>query len=296
MNRRHPVHATADTVERILTKVPRGGFDERLRYLAGLEAVDRSEVSSHASGVADTSRDIAKALAMTPDEVTEIREGARWHDLGKLATPDAVLKKPGKLTPDEGAVMREHTEAGVRLLGTDAPQHMLDIAHYHHERYDGHGYHGLKGEEIPLAARIVNVADVHDALIQKREYKSPMPEEDALMLMSGEAKAPGLGRVAFDPIILRTFVAMRLSDPTFRASDENRATLQAFAASDPMADLGGDWKGNDGWHLKKSGHRIRYEEPFIGGAKRMVEMLDPAGREIVSHYSKHEMDAPSHRM
>ena len=113
---------------------------------------------------------------------------APMHDLGKIAVDDAVLRKPGKFTPEEFEIMKTHAAEGARIVhrileGTDDVEFMRiaeNVAHYHHERWDGSGYpKGLKGEEIPLEARIMAIADVYDALVSKRVYKESMSFEQA---------------------------------------------------------------------------------------------------------------------
>lgn len=123
------------------------------------------------------------------------------HDVGKLSIPDAILKKPGKLDPDEWAVMREHPAHGVRILG-DNPFYAeaREIAGGHHENWDGSGYPGgLAGETIPLSARIVKVVDVFDALTSQRPYKAPWPLAQALDHLREQA-----GR-QFDPAVVGAF-------------------------------------------------------------------------------------------
>lgn len=117
-----------------------------------------------------------------------IIRAAPMHDLGKIAVDDAILRKPGRFTPEEFDVMKKHAPEGARIVhqileGTDNIEFMkiaVNVAHYHHERWDGSGYpDGLKGEEIPLEARIMAIADVYDALVSKRVYKERMSFEDA---------------------------------------------------------------------------------------------------------------------
>jgi putative two-component system response regulator len=114
------------------------------------------------------------------------------HDLGKIAVDDEILRKPGRFSPQEFEKMKAHAAEGARIVheilkGTDdLAFHLLaeNVAHYHHERWDGSGYpEGLKGEEIPLEARIMAVADVYDALVSKRVYKDPMSFEEADSIM-----------------------------------------------------------------------------------------------------------------
>ena len=110
------------------------------------------------------------------------------HDIGKIAVDDEVLRKPGRFTEEEYAKMKEHSAQGARIVHdilkeTDDESFKKvaeNVAHYHHERWDGSGYpEGLKGEEIPLEARIMAIADVYDALVSKRVYKDSMSFEDA---------------------------------------------------------------------------------------------------------------------
>ena len=125
--------------------------------------------------------------------------------MGKIHIPDAILKKEGPLTGEEFAVMKTHTTAGEKILG-DSPFYQVarDIARSHHENWNGSGYpDGLKGESIPLAARIVAVVDVFDALTHARPYKAAWSEEKAIY----ELKE--MSSVKFDPEILNTFCAAR---------------------------------------------------------------------------------------
>ncbi|MCS3903769.1 two-component system response regulator RpfG [Methylohalomonas lacus] len=126
---------------------------------------------------------IARALGLPEDECRILEFAAPMHDIGKIGIPDAILKKPDRLTTEEFEVMKNHTTIGYEIL-KDSPSPYLQmgaiIALNHHEKYDGHGYpNGLKGEDIPLVARIAAVADVFDALISKRSYKDAWPRDDA---------------------------------------------------------------------------------------------------------------------
>lgn len=131
-------------------------------------------------------------LEVTADFCHNIIKAAPMHDLGKIAVDDAVLRKPGRFTDEEFTIMKTHAAEGARIVheilkGTDdLAFHLLaeNVAHYHHERWDGSGYpEGLKGEEIPLEARIMAVADVYDALVSKRVYKDAMSFEKADSIM-----------------------------------------------------------------------------------------------------------------
>jgi putative two-component system response regulator len=145
----------------------------------------------------------ALAVAVGVDEKMAKHMGlmSMLHDIGKLATPDAILKKPGKLTDEEWVVMREHPIAGVKILGANPFYEMArEISAGHHENVDGSGYpNQLVGEDIPLSARIVKLADVFDALTTKRPYKEPWTMEDALDNI--EFHSAGM----FDPKLVAAF-------------------------------------------------------------------------------------------
>jgi response regulator RpfG family c-di-GMP phosphodiesterase len=118
---------------------------------------------------------------MSDDETAVLMHAAPMHDIGKIATPDAVLLKPGRLTPEEWEVMKQHPTVGLQILdGSQRPilKAAAVIAHQHHEKWDGSGYpQGLKGDQIHPYARIVAVADVFDALTHERCYKEAWPVE-----------------------------------------------------------------------------------------------------------------------
>ena len=160
---------------------------------------------------------ILKEKNIYPDQVTDdyIRDvcnSAPLHDIGKIKVPDAILNKPDKLTDEEFAIMKTHTTAGksiiesaMRLAGEAGYlSEALNLATYHHERWDGKGYpEGLKGEEIPLSARIMAVADVFDALLSRRSYKPPFTFDEAMKIME-----EGRG-TQFDPVIVDAFLENR---------------------------------------------------------------------------------------
>jgi putative two-component system response regulator len=148
---------------------------------------------------------LARALGLPPEEVDILRHASPMHDVGKIGTPDAILLKPGPLTPDERAVMQQHTLIGANIL-RDASSEILQSAETivlsHHERWDGRGYpNGLAGEAIPLYGRICAVADVFDALTTRRPYKDALSNETALEILRA-------GRGAqFDPRLIDLFIA-----------------------------------------------------------------------------------------
>ena len=146
------------------------------------------------------------------DYMTQICNAAPLHDVGKIMISDMILNKPGRFTPEEFAVMQTHSEIGGNIvkdvLGNSTNPDLIkissDVAHYHHEKWDGTGYpNGLKGEEIPLSARIMAVADVFDALVSKRVYKDAMDIEEAYRILEKDAGTH------FDPELVQVFVAIK---------------------------------------------------------------------------------------
>ena len=139
------------------------------------------ETEGHSKRVAEHTVSIAKAMGMTEQELVHVWRGALLHDMGKLGIPDSILHKPGKLTDDEWAVMHQHPQLAYDMLKSiDYLHPALDIPYYHHEKWDGTGYpQGLKGEDIPLVARIFAVVDVWDALTSDRPYRPAWSKDKA---------------------------------------------------------------------------------------------------------------------
>jgi putative two-component system response regulator len=156
---------------------------EVLRRLALAAEYRDDDTGQHTQRVGRMAALLASRLGHAEDDVELIELAAPLHDVGKIGLPDAILLKPGKLTPDEFAQMKLHTKIGARILaGSSSPllQMAEMIARYHHERWDGSGYEGLAGEAIPEVARIVAIADVFDALTHVRPYKRAWPLGEAV--------------------------------------------------------------------------------------------------------------------
>lgn len=149
-------------------------LDARDAYTAG-----------HSRRVSEYSCAIAKAMKLPDDDVETIRVGALLHDLGKIGISDLVLQKPGCLTPEETAIIQQHPAIGRRILeNVQGLENYLDIVELHHENWDGTGFpHGLRGEETPLHARIVKVADAYDAMTSDRPYRRGMNHAEALTIL-----------------------------------------------------------------------------------------------------------------
>jgi putative nucleotidyltransferase with HDIG domain len=162
------------------------------------------ETAGHTERVTALTLRLARALGVPEEDLEHIRRGAILHDVGKLAIPDHVLLKPGPLTEEEWAVTKKHPVYAYEWLsGIPFLRKALDIPYAHHERWDGSGYpRGLKGEAIPLSARIFAVVDVYDALTSDRPYRKAWPKEKALAYLREQA-----GR-QFDPQVVATFLRL----------------------------------------------------------------------------------------
>jgi response regulator RpfG family c-di-GMP phosphodiesterase len=186
--------------------------------LAKLSEYRDNDAGSHLERIREFSKIIAQELSghkkyygyITPKYVDDIYQSSILHDIGKVGIPDAVLLKPGKLSPEEFDIIKEHSRLGGDALSEieskiDGESFLTlakEIAYHHHERWNGKGYpNGLKGDEIPLSARIVALADVYDALTSKRVYKEAFSHEDAIKIIVAERGKQ------FDPDVVDGFMA-----------------------------------------------------------------------------------------
>jgi HD-GYP domain-containing protein (c-di-GMP phosphodiesterase class II) len=153
-----------------------------------LELRDR-ETEGRTRRVAEMTVNLACSMGISRDKLVHIRRGALLHDIGKMGIPDRILQKPGPLTEEEWEIMRLHPFYGYEMLVHIAYlQPALDIPYCHHEHWDGTGYpRGLKGEQIPLSARIFSVVDGWDALSSNRVYRAAWPEKDVLDYIRSQA-------------------------------------------------------------------------------------------------------------
>jgi putative two-component system response regulator len=187
-------------------RVRRAAFDTVARLGLAVEYRD-DETGQHVLRMAHSSVAIARRLGWSEEELERLLHAAPMHDVGKIATPDCILRKPGKLTPEEWAIMQRHTTTGARILsGADSDVLKLAevVALTHHEKWDGTGYPcGLRGEDIPLPGRIVAIADVFDALTSRRPYKQPFSiEKSCAIVEEGRGKH-------FDPKVTDAFFAAK---------------------------------------------------------------------------------------
>ena len=156
---------------------------------------------------------------LTTEKIGIISQAAAMHDIGKITVPDGILLKPGRLTKEEFEVMKEHTSKGAEMIASfvhlddeEYFSYCYDICRHHHERFDGRGYpDGLKGDEINIAAQIVSIADVFDALVAERVYKKAFDKETAYnMILNGECGC-------FSPRLVEAFLAVK--EEFFRLAD-----------------------------------------------------------------------------
>jgi HD-GYP domain-containing protein (c-di-GMP phosphodiesterase class II) len=189
-----------------------GALDARDRYTAG-----------HSRRVSELSCAIAQAMNLNADQVEEIRMGALLHDIGKIGIADSVLQKPGRLTKEEMALIQQHPRIGRTILeGVRGFQTYLPVVELHHEDWNGTGYPlGLRGEAIPLAARIVHLADAYDAMTSDRPYRRGMSREQAIGILKENAGTQ------FDPTIVLTFIELGIpaQEPTLSTQQRDVRAL-----------------------------------------------------------------------
>ena len=170
---------------------------------AAIDAKDHYTFN-HSQNVCYYSQELARAYGMDDDCVEIIKEAALLHDIGKIGIPEQILKKPGRLTDDEYSIMKSHVEQSISIIRhLPSLDYVIQALVGHHERYDGRGYpRGLKGEEIPLLARMLCIADSFDAMISKRSYKEAYTLDYAVdQLVTGSG-------TQFDPVLAELFVKM----------------------------------------------------------------------------------------
>jgi putative nucleotidyltransferase with HDIG domain len=170
---------------------------------AALDLRDR-ETEGHSRRVVEYTARLALAMGLPREQVAVIRRGALIHDIGKIGVPDAVLLKPGPLSPEERAIIAKHPQAGYEMLvGISYLQEEIKIVLAHQEKWDGSGYpFGLRGDAIPLGARLFTIADTFDALLSDRPYRKGRPYEVARDIIAAEA-----GR-QFDPQAVAAFLTI----------------------------------------------------------------------------------------
>ena len=175
-------------------------------HISDLTKIVTAETEFHVENVAQYSYLLAKLYGFSEKKLKRMKIAAKMHDVGKIFIPNEILKKPGKLTKKEYNIVKKHSEVGKRLLSSFFKKNKLfcmakRIAAEHHERWDGLGYpKGLKGEEISIEGRITAIADVYDALTNKRPYKKKWDHSEAVKFIKKNS-----GKM-FDPELVKLFV------------------------------------------------------------------------------------------
>jgi len=186
-------------------------YDQTLEVLAGTLEMRDIDTEEHSRRVTDLTVRLAEKMGASEEEIENMYRGALLHDIGKISIPDSVLLKEGPLSEDEWKVMKTHPTTAYEVLSqVEYLRPSLDIPYCHHERWDGSGYpRGLKGEEIPLAARIFAVVDVYDALTSDRPYRKAWSKEKTVeYLLENSGKL-------FDPAVIEKFLEiLRVSSPS----------------------------------------------------------------------------------
>ena len=206
------VNQLADALNRAAESVKESRHSLQEAYLQFVETMAQTldardtYTAGHSNRVSEYSVAIATAMELSPEQIEIINIGAKLHDIGKIGIPDAVLQKPGRLTAEEYELIKQHPRIGKRILEKMGRfQTYLPIVELHHENHDGSGYpHGLKGDEIPLEARIVHVADVYDAISSDRAYRKSMSMQRVL-----ETLKEGAG-TQFDPRVVKALLSLIL--------------------------------------------------------------------------------------
>lgn len=179
-------------------------YESMLEGLARALELRDKETEGHSRRVTENALKIAQKMGFDNKAIEDVRSGAILHDIGKISIPDEILHKPGKLTPDERIIVEQHPETAFKLLSRiPFLSKAIEIPYSHHEKWDGTGYpRGLKGEEIPLSARIFAVADVWDALSNDRPYNKAWSREKIIQYFKDETGKH------FDPMITKLFLTM----------------------------------------------------------------------------------------
>ena len=179
-------------------------YDTTLEGWAKALELRDQETEGHTLRVTETTMQLARAMGVNEEHIVHVRRGALLHDMGKIGVPDSILLKPGPLTDEEWTVMRRHPQLAFDMLSPiQYLRPALDIPYCHHEKWDGSGYpRGLKGKQIPLAARIFAIVDVWDALLSDRPYRKGWPAKDALQYIREQS-----GR-HFDSQVVEAFLQM----------------------------------------------------------------------------------------
>ena len=213
------VRRLIDSFNRAAVAVREGRENLTLAYVEFVQslasALDARDpyTAGHSRRVSEMSSATAIEMGLAPEIVEQVRVGALLHDIGKIGVPDDVLRKPGRLTAEEFALVQEHPTIGRRILeGVNGFSPYLAAVELHHENWDGTGYpHGQSGLETPVDARIIHVADAYDAMTTDRPYRRGMSHEEAIARLRDGAGTQ------FDPEVVRRFAGVKMGEPELAA-------------------------------------------------------------------------------
>lgn len=210
VHRRDEIGALAESFNTMIAdlrvaadNIQRGYLDMTIALAAAIEAKDEY-TRGHCQRVSAYAIEIGTRLALPDQTMRDLELAAILHDIGKIGIDEAILQKPTRLTFEEMQAMHEHPAIGERILRSVEPLHRVaSYIVYHHEHYDGRGYpHGARGEDIPLIARIISVADAYDSMSSRRPYRETLPEEESLTRLRTKAGSQ------FDPQIVSIFLEL----------------------------------------------------------------------------------------
>lgn len=251
-------------------------YDELLEVLGVALDFRDNETAGHSRRVSRYCSEIAKAMGCPRNELIDINRGAFLHDLGKIAIPDAILFKKGKLSPQEWEVMRTHAWIGYNLVSRiSVLVPVAEILLSHHERFGGSGYpRGLKGAEIPLGARIFAIADTLDAMTSDRPYRKALPFSAAREEIARES-----GR-QFDPEVVQAF--LNIPEDLFRGVvlQERRRTMRLPLAGEVICKVG------------DKEHRLKCRDICEGGMLLETGNGLKVGEELQLNFSLPEVEGP----
>ncbi|MGH0003754.1 HD-GYP domain-containing protein [Pseudovibrio ascidiaceicola] len=261
---------------------------ERLDYLRRYLKSQHEETFHHSNRTADLAFHFTHYLPeFNQHRREELVMAMRCHDLGKLVINRSILDANRRLTDQEMVQTREHTTASFVLVGPHASDMVKNVAKYHHEAYNGMGYFGLKGEDIPFEARIAAVCDVFDALSSERTYKRGMTAGQALSIMTADKEdSRAMGRRTFDPYLMRAFSRYIVACREKEFTVQERESLDAYIQSQPMEDFKHDLSLNRGWSVHESGQRTLHDD------KGVVKLLSRGGS-VVYDRSKRDYEPSS---
>jgi len=185
-------------------------FETVIAFSEALDAKDQY-TAGHSRRVMEYSVDIGKRMGLGEDDIEQLKKAALLHDIGKIGVPDAVLHKEGKLSDVEYSIIKSHSEIGANILKSiKSFKHLVPSVYHHHERFDGSGYpQGIKGEQIPLHARIITITDSFDAITSNRPYRKAFSLKDAISELEQNKG------IQFDPYITDIFIGILNDSPYY---------------------------------------------------------------------------------